>query len=376
MPAASVMAESIQTARTDAEPGAPVSKDTIDPDLVKLKRARPKIGLVTSAGLVFLCALFLVRLGPDRRFAGSDAVPERAQVADVLGGHVPLDHFVNLVDAEPLYSHAIRTTTAKGSLGVRVVPVRGSGDRLWLAVSGDGWDKPSAGSYLGRLRALSSMPFAASVEQFTTEHPRPVFASLAAMRAGAQTGKVQTVTGDTITLADSDKLAFDVVDPESSIVVGTFGERFPDAHAWAMALVAAQVPADGKPEVTRDAVRYHVLVGANVVAPLLEKAQLWGARVETVTTHYDTTWGALRAAPPGNVPVGGKQIADSQIDLVGAYVARGVPSGALVVLGEERPADYWYVLPISIALAVIGLVFAWALVRAIRRDLLAPKPTA
>jgi len=375
MPAASVMAEPIQSQRADAEPGAPVAKDAIDPDLIKLKRARPKIGLVTSLGLVFLCVLFLYRLGPDRRFAGSDAVPERVEVADVLGGSVPLDHFVNLVDAEPLYSHAIRTTTSKGSLGVRVVPVRGSGDRLWLAVSGDGWDQPAAGSYRGRLRALSSLPFAASIEKFTAEHPRPVFASLAAMRAGATTGKVQTVTHDTITLADSDKVAFDVVDPDSSIVVGTLGEHYPDAHAWAMALVAAQVPADGKPEVTRDTVRYQVRAGANVVAPLLEKAQLWGARVETVTTHYDTTWGALRAAPAGSVTAGGKQIADSEIDLVGAYVQRGVPSGALVILGEERPADYWYVLPISIVLALIGLVFAWALVRAVKRDILQPKPS-
>jgi hypothetical protein len=370
MPAASVMAESIQS-----EAGAPVAKDAIDPDLIKLKRARPKIGLVTSAGLVFLCVLFLVRLGPDRRFAGSDAIPERVEVADVLGGHVTLDRFVNLVNAEPLYSHAIRTTTSKGSLGTRVVPVRGTGDRLWLAVSGDGWEKPAAGSYIGRLRELSSLPFAASIEQFTAEHPRPVFASLAAMRAGLATNKVQTVTGDTIALADSDKLAFDVVDPDSSIVVGTLNERFPDPHAWAMALVAAQIPADGKPDVTRDTVRYHVLAGASAVAPLLEKAQLWGARVESVTTHYEITWGALKASPAIAVKVGDKAIPDGQIDLVGAYVARSVPSGALVLLTEERPGDYWYVLPISIALIAIGLVFGWALVRAIKRDLLTPKPT-
>jgi hypothetical protein len=117
-------------------------------------------------------------------------------------------------------------------------------------------------------------------------------------------------------------------------------------------------------------VRFHVLAGANDVAPKLEQAKLWGARVEPVTTHYDTTWGALRAAPPTGFPVGAKVVPDAEIDLVGAYVARGIPSGALVMLAEERPGDYWYVLPITIALAVIGFIFAWALVRAVKRDLL------
>jgi hypothetical protein len=43
-----------------------------------------------------------------------------------------------------------------------------------------------------------------------------------------------------------------------------------------------------------------------------------------------------------------------------------------VLLTEERPAEYWYVLPITLALAAIGLVFAWALVRAVKRDILSP----
>ena len=76
------------------------------------------------------------------------------------------------------------------------------------------------------------------------------------------------------------------------------------------------------------------------------------------------------AAPPTGFPVGRKVVPDAEIDLVGAYVARGIPSGALVLLAEERPGDYWYVMPVTIALAAIGLIFGWALVRAVKRDLL------
>ena len=59
-----------------------------------------------------------------------------------------------------------------------------------------------------------------------------------------------------------------------------------------------------------------------------------------------------------------------QLDLVGLYVERSIPSDAYALITGERPEDYWYVLPITIALGVIGLVFAWALVRAVKRDLL------
>jgi hypothetical protein len=372
MPAASVMAEPSKSA-SDAEPGARVAKDAIDPELIKLKRARPKIGLVTAAGLVFLCVLFLVRLGPDRRFASSDAIPDRVSVAAVTSGRAPLDHYIKLEGGEPLYSHAIRTGNTKGSLGNRVVPVRGTGDKLWLSLSGDGWDEPASGTYSGRLRELSNMPFAASLESYVAAHPRPLFATASAMRAGFATNKVQAVTGDTIALVDSDKLAFDVGDPDVSTVVGTLNESYPDAHAWAVALIAAQIPADGSPELTHDTVRFHVLAGPTEVAPKLQDARLWAARVEPVTTHYETTWGALRAAPPSGFPVNGKVVPDADVDLVGAYVVRTIPKGSLVLLAEERPGDYWYVMPVTIALAAIGLIFAWALVRAVRRDLLPTK---
>lgn len=374
MPTASVMAEPIKSA--DAEPGAPVAKDAIDPELIKLKRARPKIGLVTAAGLVFLCGLFLVRLAPDRRFGSSDPIPERIAVADVTSGHAPLDRYIKLEAADPLYAHAIRTANTKGGLGVRVVPVRGTADKLWLELSGDGWDEPANATYSGRLRELSDMPFAASITAFAAAHPRPLFATASAMRAGFATGKVQAVTGDTITLADSDKLAFDVGDPDSSTVVAALNESYPDAHAWAVALIAAQIPADGTPVVARDTVRFHVLAGTTEVAPKLEAAKLWGARVEPVTTHFETTWGALRAAAPTGFLVNGKVVPDADVDLVGAYVVHDIPKGAFVLLGDERPGDYWYVTPIMIVLALIGLVFAWALVRAVKRDLLPTKAPA
>lgn len=371
MPLASVMAESAQPLADAAEPGAPVAKDAIDPELIKLRRNRPKVGVITAAGLVFLCIYALLRLGPDRRFAGAEARPSQVTPADVLAGTVPLDTMI-AIDVQPLMSQAIRSTTAKGSLGLRAVPTR-AGRRLWLVISGDGWDAPAQGRYVGRLRKLADLPFAASITTFAAEHPRPVFAAAAAVRAGFASGRVATVTGDEVALSDADRVAFDVVDPNAAVIVAAFNERLPDTAAWTKALAAAGISALGPPTSTTEQVRYSVeLPGA--VATLttkLEAAGLWAARVDSVTHHFETTWGALKASPPTGFSIAGRDvIPEPQLDLVGLYVTRAIPSDAYAVLTSERPEDYWYVMPISIALAAIGLVFAWALVRAVKRDLL------
>src|SRR4051812_15730697 len=65
-----VMNGTMASAMAEVTEGAPIAKDAIDPELVRLSRPRPKIGVITAAGLVFLCGFFLIRLQADRRFAG------------------------------------------------------------------------------------------------------------------------------------------------------------------------------------------------------------------------------------------------------------------------------------------------------------------
>lgn len=387
MPIASVMAESTQidpgapreraSAREAREPGAPVSRDHIDPDLVKLGRPRAKVGVITAAGLVVLCVVFLLRLGPDRRFAGSGSEPKPATVADVVAGKVDTDQLV-VVPAEPLVSHAIRATKAKGSLGFRVVPARGTADRLWIVVSGDGWDAPATAGTIGRLRRLDDLAFADAVRGYAIEHARPVFASAAAVRAGFVTGTVSTASGDTVTLADRDAIALDVIDPDTSVIAASFNERLPDTAAWSAALARAgiTVTTSGAPDAALGQVRFQIAAPVATTTTKLEAAGLWAARIEPVTHHYQTTWAALRRSPPGALDAGAKPLPDAQIGLIGLYVSRAIPQDAYALVTGELPDDYWYVMPITVALVAILLVFAWALVRAIRtvRQGLVPAP--
>ncbi len=363
------MAESTPIEQRD--PGAPIARGQIDPDLVKLPRPQPKIGMITAAGVVALCLVFLVRLGPDRRFAGHSAEPAVVTTGDILAGKVETDTLIG-VAAEPLVGQAIRATKAPGIPGLRVVPMRGSGERLWVVVSGDGWDAPAPVGYVGRLRRLDDLVFAEATRQYASDHPRPVFAVAAAVRAGLATHTVTTVAGDSVTLADSDLVALDRVEAEAAVIVASFNDRLPDAAAWLAALHRAGVTPQttDAPDPALGEVRFHVAQPVAATTAQLEAAGLWAARIEPVTHHYDTTWGALRKSPPTGLDLGaGAPVPDAQLDLIGLYVARGIPADAYAVVTGEIPDDYWYVLPITVALAAILLIFAWALVRAVRRDL-------
>ncbi len=353
----------------DENEGAPIPKDAIDPDLVKLDRPRPKIGVITAAGLVFLSLLFLIRLNPDRRFSGRDAAPARVTAADIVAGRVAADSFVS-VEAEPLVSHAIRTTAAKGTLGLRVAPARGTGEKLWLVLSGNGWDAPTTGAYSGRLRPLAELPFADAIREYAAKNPRPVFAAASAVRAGFATGKVATVGGETVAVKDSDRVAFELIEPNTVAIMATFEDKLPNAAAWTTALAKAGITPFAAPTATTEQARFEVAGTLDDISAKLKAAELFAANVERVTRHYETTWGELKQSSPAGLAVKGTAVPDNEVDLVGLYVERGIPSDAYALLTDEKPETYWYVLPVTIALAVIALIFAWALVRAVKRDLL------
>lgn len=361
-------------AEPPVEEGAPVPADAIDPDLIKLRRSRPKISIVTALGIVVLCAVFLLRLGPDRHFAGEPETATAVATADVAAGKIEVERHIQ-IEAEPEMAQAIRSMKNKGDLGLRIVPVRGTGDRVWLALPGDGWELVStSGRYTGRLRALDDVPLAPSIRAFSAGTPRPVFATAQAIRAGLAANKIKTVAGDELALTGSERVAFDVVDTTTSTIIVSIIERLPSANAWLSALRNAGIPASPAPPSPTDAalgqVRFAVAMPVADATMKLEAGELWAARVEPVKRHFATTWATLAKSGPQGFTVDGATVPESQVDLVGIYVARPIPSDAYILLVGENPKTYWHVMPITITLAVLGLLFLWALVRAIKRDVL------
>jgi hypothetical protein len=363
MTIASVMAESETPAR---DPGAPFPKGEVDPELVKLARRRVKFGVITCIGLVFLSLLFVWKLSPDRRFGGASSTPDTVSTADIINGNVAVERYVE-VQAAPLVAAAIRSTTAKGTLGLRVVPARGTGERLWIVVSGDGSEPPSKGSYVGRLRKLDDLALASTVRAYAAEHARPMFATAAAVRAGFASNQLGTTVGETVAVGDRDRVAYDIDDPDLVRVACVWTTALPDAAAWQKALADAGVTPNGAPTPDANGVSFTVAtkdamatVAKQLGAVKLGKGTLGDpTRLERVVRHTETTWGQLKAAA-----------LDPKLDLVGVYVARAIPDDAYALVLGEQPDDYWYAMWATIGAAAIGLAFAWMLVRAVRRDLL------
>jgi hypothetical protein len=365
------MAASPPIERTKPEPGAPVPRDAIDPDLVKLARKRPQIGLITALGVIAICFYYILHLGPDRRFGGEPETPRPVTLADIITGKIPYNSYIAL-DADPLMSHAIRASTSSGDPGSRVVPVRGAGERVWLVIDGNGSVKPNLKSYVGRLRRIADLKSAHVLDAHATKYPRPTFATAAAVRAGLASGDVTTVAGDQVRVGAGDKVAFDLIEPaRATVTVRVPTEAtadhgpLPDAKAWIAELAkhgvtATLAPVPGEVDAILNQVRLDVSMSADDVTAKLEDAKLYAATVARVTRHHETTWGELAAAP-AKLPEGDA--------LIGLFVHRGISADAYVLIENEQPQDYWYVMPITIVLGIFGLLFTWALARALR-DLL------
>lgn len=356
------------------EPGAPIGKDEIDPDLIRLPRGALQIGLIAAAGVLVLCIALLVRLRHDVGYAREDDTPRPVTAADIVAGKVADNSYVTL-EAPPDRAGAVRLRLTKGSDGHRVVAVRGTGDRLWLALPGDAMDHAAQRDdrVSGRLRRLADVRYAGPLARALVAYPAPRFITGAELRR-ARTANATAVTlidGQPLTLGADADVDLSVVDPNAAIVVAALSEGHPTAAAWAEALVAAGVIAAGQAPIsaTADLVRWEVRRPDAVAAvqAILDKAELSGARTDASASNLRTRFSALAvtdagvASPAGVIPW-------SAIDVAAVWAPRPVPAGAWVVLADERPGDYWYMQAIFVGLVLIGALATWALVRAVRRQ--------
>lgn len=354
------------------EPGAPIAKDAIDPDLVRLRRAAPQVSIITSLGLVVLCVTLLIRLRHDVGYAREGAA-RPVTAADIVAGKVPTNSFVTL-DAPADRATAVRLRVSKGSSGNRVAAVHGTADKLWVALPGDAWDNPDQhdARVSGRLRRLSEARLADALADGLAAYPAPRFVSGAELKRArdAGAGQVTLLDGSPLTIAANDTIDFSVIDPGAAVVVAALSEGHTTPAAWAEALAAAGIITAGQaPDSTgKDLVRWTVRRPDAVAAvqAALDAAQLDGAHAEPSATNFRAAWSALATSAAGvKGPTG--DIPWAAIDVAGVWAPRPVPAGAWVVLTDEHPADFWYMQPIFVGLVLIGLLSMWALVRAVRR---------
>jgi hypothetical protein len=267
--------------------------------------------------------------------------------------------------------------------GLRVAPVVGSADRVWVAIDGDGWATPrSDGTYVGRLRRLSDLPFESPLRAYAKAHPAPRFVSPDDLREARAEGrpKMLDVTRTDFIVEDDDVVELVVVDPDAITIIGSFGSRVPDADAWTTQLNGA-FAAGGAQHYQVELrkadshqawfdVHYQ---GARATAPkLLEAAKLWGGRVEPITRRHRAPYEEV-AVSDSSLTIAGATVPWASVDVIAIHAARPIHGDPWVLIAGEVPEQYWYLTTVYVLLGVFALLFGWALVRTARRELMAPK---
>jgi len=357
-----------------SHPGRPRPRDEVDPELLVLPRTRARIGWLLALSVIAFCAYFMIRLRGDLVFSRAGDEPSRLRsIAEALAAD-PEDYVA--IDAVPDRAFLLRVFASDAKDGHRLAPVLGSGNRLWIMFEGSQWDAPAAYDeiYRGRVKRLGDLPFYGDlVDHLATMQRIPRGVKIAALRAALEqrASSLEDIGGDRIALAADTPIAIaERVAGQSAVTVfRTDTQR--DESAWRHALEAIGLLAPGAPlvDTREDAWTFQVAApdGVDAVEAKLVAARLFAARAEPYDRTHRATWGKLSAAP-GGLSVAGTQVPWQSVTATAVETPRTAPADARVIITTEAPGDYWYLIPVYLVFAAIALLFAWALVRALRRE--------
>jgi hypothetical protein len=360
----------------DADAGRPIARDEIDPELISLPRLRGRIGPLLAASMVVFSVYLLLRLTDDLAFSRQGHEPAELESPAALLAQGDIDNRYVRMPAAPDRAFAARMQVSRANQGSRLAPAQGSNDRLWLMIDGSVW---TAGIlyeevYAGRVRELDDLPFAEPLRQHVAQRPpAPRFVTPGAVRTAltAAAGTVASPAGDAIAVSAETPVHVYQTAPDRVRIEAIPTERLPDAAAWSRALTEIGV---GGPEAT--AARPEAMPGGpgwlftvpatgdvEAIETALRDARLVpAARVLPLEIVHETTWGQL-AARDDALMVAGTAVPWSQISWVTPIVPRVVPEVAWVLVADESPASYWYVLPLCAVLGIAALLFTWGLAR-------------
>ena len=360
--------------RLEDLPGRPIGPDELDPELIALPRTKARIGLVLSLSVVIFCGYIMARLYGDLRFSRQPATPHELTTMNAAVDPDNTDRFVEF-RAVPDRAFAVRVARSKADPGSRLIPVQGSNGKLWLLMTGNVW---VAGIrydeiYQGRLRKLARLPFFDAVGRHVRSRgPEPRFVTADAARRALSEGTttVADPAGDAITVApDTAVRVYEEKADEVHIRAFTTDKLASD-EAWTEALVAAGLLRDGARPITGKGDSWLFLAqvtgGAEAARAILRNQGLFSALVDPVKEIHQTTWRELASQDDSTLAIGATRLPWRDVSWIALEVNRELAPDALVLVTDERPEAYWYMLPLFSSLGLFGLLFAWALVRTVR----------
>jgi len=361
----------------DEHEGRPRKPDEIDPELISLAIRRGTVGPLLSLSIIVFCVYIMIRLVADYSFSRHSDTPKKiAHVDDIVAsGKVGPEEFVALW-AVPDQSFVAHLSGTGARYGHRLAPVLGSGSKLWLLTEATPWaEKPVYNEIqAGRLRRLDDLPFAGRLRSYVRKQPAaPRFVTDKAVEASLSDGRdsVATPFGDEIAVSPDTPVTISetVLDRAR---IEAFRTSLPDEKTARTALVEAGVLTDADEPIatSKEMFVYEVAApeGLAAVRARLIAAKQFGARAEPVLRSHETTWANLHGNTDGLTIAGTGTMPWSHVSSIALIVPRTIPSNALVLLTNERPGAYWYILPLYVVLGVFVLLFLWALIQYFRRD--------
>lgn len=348
----------------DSLPGRPIGPDEIDPELIKLARSRPRVGAVTAVAIVAFCGYLMFTMRGDLAYSRAGGSPTETTVEAIANGDVGAESYVTM-KAMPDRTLAVRVGTGEGDLGSRLSPVWGSHGKVWVLVPGTTYSAlATSGVYEGRLKSLDSLPFGSAVRSHVSGRaPAPRYVTAAAVRRALESGSDEVVQpeGDSVRVSADTRVDIEETRLDRTIVRVFATARHATAAKWTEALAEAGIVAPGTEPTSgdeEDTWTYRVEMGIDAVRAELEEAKLTAARAKPVVDRRQAVWGDL--AKTG--------MSGDNVQWVALHVSRDVPDDAMVLLTNEQPGSYWYLLPLYGILALFAGLFIWALVRALKPD--------
>lgn len=369
--------EQVEAADPDDESGRRVDPDEIDPELISLSAPRRRVGPLLSLSIIVFCALLIHRLYADFRFSrqsdSAQRVADPKKIVDRDG--IVEDDFVS-VRAMPDHSYVVRITAGEADYGHRVAPVLGTDQRLWVMVPATPWaaDPAYTHIYSGRVRALANLPFYDELRDYVAAQPGAErFVSPAEVEVALAGDRAAVVDpfNDSIEVANATPVVISETVLDRARIQAFKFDSFPDRASWRGALIAAElITAAATAAIdNNEFVEYEVSAPAGVepIRQRVADSKLHRIRIKPVVRPHETTWGELSTTAEGLQIGAASRLPWPNITSVSLVVPRRLRSDAVLLMTDERPGTYWYILPVYLVLAGFILLFAWALFRALRR---------
>lgn len=361
------MADPDKTPEDAADAGRPPGKDEIDPELISLRKPGLRIGPVLSLSVVVFCTFVLLQLRADFAYSRQSSTPRELSTAEVAGGGASAESFVRIA-AEPDYAFAFTIAESRKQDGHRIAPALGTGGRLWLLFGGAARKAalPEHGQYQGRLRKLADMPFYPALRKRIAARVVPRYVAVSELRRSLL-AKDNTLTDpfkDTITVSDATEVIVTQRHADKSVIHVWVNDSYPERY-WTNQLVAAKIAASAPKHLKNKEYVYHVNAPAADTQAKLTAAKLVMPEVSPLVTVHKKQWSQLRASEAA-LQADGLSIVWSDVAKVAFAVPRSLPGNAVVLVGNQEPKAYWYILPIMIGLAAFALLFLLAFVLKVR----------